>query len=333
MARRRKKKSMKTIPIPYEPLQGHQNCYILSVTDNGDMVCAPATVTVLKDVGAGITRPQIIELNGEIGFQKDSRSVDDSDDLEMIINYLGRLLGIKMAQAYRCFAPDGTAYSLISISVAQPGESVFITMRKALSIVAQKVKCGELRMPEWADAYEELLNNKAYPDVPDAFESRAISPEDIRLAIDVGLYVIAVIAGKDSRAVQTMKSDYFKMILLDAITGQVDRTMENYGLVCDNKTKWYSFAPLFDNATLAKPYTKPGECMVNGIICDRSQLIRSLMSYPDSHLQTLINAILDNKNELLRKVLYMSARLLDDEQNVVFAGRFIKGLNLLSAHR
>lgn len=324
---------MKTIPIPYEPLQGRQNCYILSVTDNGDTEYAPATVTVLKDVGVGITRPQIIELNGEIGFQKDSRSVDDSDDLEMVINYLGRLLGIKMAQTYRCFAPDGTANSLISISVAQPGESVFITMREALSIVVQKVRCGELRMPEWADTYEELLNNKAYPDVPDAFESRAVSLEDIRLAIDVGLYVIKVIAGEDSQNVQTMKTDYFKMILLDAITGQVDRTMENYGLVCNNKTKQYSFAPLFDNATLVKPYTKPGECMVNGIICNRSQLTRCLLSYPDSHLQTSINAILDNKNELLRKVLYMSARLLDDEQNVVFAGRFIKGLNFFSAHR
>lgn len=324
---------MEIIPIPYEPLQGSHNCYILSVTDNGDMVCAPATVTVLKDVGAGITHPQIIELNGEIGFQKDSRSVDDSDDLEMIINYLGRLLGVKMAQTYRCFAPDGTAYSLISISVAQPGESIFITMREALSIVAQKVRCGELRMPEWADAYEKLLNNKAYPDVPDAFESRAISPEDIRLAIDVGLYVIAVIAGEDSRAVQTMKADYLNMILLDAITGQVDRTMENYGLVCNNKTKRYSFAPLFDNATLVKPYTQPGECMVNGIICDRSQLIRILLSCQNYHLRTKIDGLLDYKNELLRKVLYISAKLLDDKQNVMFAGRFIKGLDLLSVYR
>lgn len=314
-----------------EPLTGSNNYYLLSISDNGDLLYTQSEINIIDRVKEGITKPLLVKVNDKLAFQKDSGDIDDSDDLEMVVNYLGRIIGVKMAETFRCLNSTGVAHSLISMDVAQSDEVEFVSMFEIRDRVVSDIKNGKIERQSWMDQYIKLMQTKAYPKIAEAFESLADKESDVKLAIDVGVYIIDTLTNVSVESKKQMKKDYLKMIFLDALICQVDRTMNNYGLLYNRRSKVYSFAPLFDNATLIKPYSAPEQCLVNGVVCKRSDVLKYLLWDKGYMMHEFVCNFINNKHCVLKNVLFVSAQLLSDKQNQLFVGRLLKGVSMISA--
>lgn len=313
-----------------EPLTGSNNYYLLSISDNGKMLLRQSEIKIIDRSKVGITKPLIVKVNGKSAFQKNSDDIDDSDDLEMVVNYLGRIIGVKMAETFRCLNSTGVANSLISMDVAQSDEVEFVSMFEIRDSVVFDIKNGKIERQSWMDKYIKLMQTKAYPQIDGAFESLADKKVDLKLAIDVSLYIIDTLTNLSLESKIQMEKDYLKMIFLDALICQTDRTMNNYGLLYNRKFKMYSFAPLFDNSTLIKPYSAPEQCLVNGVVCKRFDVLKYLLVEKEYLIHEFISDFINNKNCILEKIRCVSTQLLSDKQNRLFTERLIKGISIIS---
>lgn len=255
--------------IPH--LKNGENCYLQYISNAGEICYKSAKMEICYKLSNGITNPYKVLLNGKSAYCKDSRPVDDSDDLELIINFIGRVLGIKMAEEYRHINIDFVPDSLISIDVAD-NVSQFIPMSVMRNKIANRVKDKSLMIEPWMNRLQHILERKAFPNNPMAFESLAIAYEEVEDVINSVIFIL----DNTPNIAQSAKDDYLNMVFLDVLTGQVDRTMDNFGLIYDSGTDEYTFAPLFDNATLEKPYSQTGYCLVNGVFCKREDVIKVL---------------------------------------------------------
>lgn len=303
-------------------LKNGENCYLLSLSSGGELRIAAAAVRETGAVARGINRARIVTCDGKTGYQKNSGYTDSSDDPEMVINWVGRFLHINMAQTYRMLAPDGTPAALVSKSVVQTDDSDFISMREMRRRAAGIME--QLNHDGWADRYLRLLDQMAYPDVPEAFEPIAQTPEELSDVIEMGYRVIGAFCG--SQAAQ-IAADYENMLFLDALTGQVDRTVDNYGFIYQKQTGTYAFAPLFDNATLRKPYTGNHVCMINHFLTDRALAVRCLMQIPG--IRSKADDLLARKGTFVRELIRISDLFLAPEQYDLLLSNILLGLWLM----
>ena len=57
---------------------------------DGSSLMEPFSYDVISEVKESITKPRYIKFGDVTAFRKDSRMIDDSDDIEMVINWIGR---------------------------------------------------------------------------------------------------------------------------------------------------------------------------------------------------------------------------------------------------
>ncbi len=91
------------------------------------------------------------------------------------------------------------------------------------------------------------------------------------------------------------------MLIFDCIINQSERNFKDYGILCDKVTKRYSFAPLFDN--VFPSILKNNDVIsINGITCNRYELIECLFYNYYDNIKERINQILKNKNQYLQNI-------------------------------
>ena len=254
------------IYLPKFPeLKNGYNSYLLSLSLDRNISIIPSNIVETGSIAPGINKVKEVRFNGSSGFKKDSTNTDSSDDLEIVINWIGRFLNIKMAKAYRMLSPTGDPIALVSENVVQTNNLEFFTMCDMKGKLANHVDM--INYDGWVDRYFELMRHKAYPDVPESFEYLAQTEEEVNDVIELGYRVIDHIYYDDILKNNAI-FDYEKMLFLDTLIGQVDRTVGNYGFIYNSNEDIYLFAPLFDDSTLRKPYTETNVCMISNFIID-----------------------------------------------------------------
>lgn len=236
--------------------------------------------TVLKEMRVsrkGITAPGIVMAGERRGYRKDSTMYDEGDDLEMVINSLGNYLGIPMAEEYRVLNPDFTANSLLSMDTGETSGGVFCDMMEIAAKAADLVKEEKRSFEQWMRDWGIAIQRRAYPDVENSFEYLCEDRQTYLLGIELPLHVLECMKGMLVFDPEELYRRYFEMILFDLLTGHKDRSMENYGLII-KKEKNCHFAPLFDNATMVKPYFRKEIYALNSLIMDRETLFDILTS-------------------------------------------------------
>lgn len=248
--------------------------YLAQILNNGETAVRPEDFRPVGTAKNGISKPQIVRLkDGRVGFRKNSSAFDDSDDAEIVINYLGRCLGVSMAEEYRVFDRDMKKDSLLSIGVVQRQDETFFEMFEMLIRIGDAVKEGKLPFQPWMNTWSQIIQSRAYPGVGSEYACR--SAEDLRLAIELPLHLMALFSS-DAVCLAQFRAQYFRMILFDLFIGQKDRTPRNYGIILD-ASGGYRLAPLFDNANLTKPYMPDNIFSLNFVALDRQQLLQTLL--------------------------------------------------------
>ena len=181
------KKETETLPLPAEA--GWY--YLVSLSREGvpEVRCSP--LHTVGAAGKGISRPTIVETgDGLRGFRKDSRTFDDSDDTEMVLNLWGRHVGVPMAREFRVFDRELHKDSLLSLDVAPPGWH-FWEMRRIREWIEEQVETGRLSMAGWMLRWRQICLTRAFPEVEGNVENRCESEEDYRITIELPLRMAA----------------------------------------------------------------------------------------------------------------------------------------------
>ena len=190
--------------------------YIVGINTDGKIRVETIDIKTIGQSSTGITRPKIVLIDDKTkGFMKDSSKVDDSDDLEMLTNYLGNLFGLPMAEEYRVFDKELKKEALLSISVTQEEIETFVEFFDVMMKAVERVKNGEVPMQEWMNDWIKLNSQLAYPDIPESHEFYCADDKDVDIAIQLPLYVLETCHPGEKKELDEFTKNYFSMLIFD----------------------------------------------------------------------------------------------------------------------
>ena len=271
---------------------------------------------ILKEIGQsdiGLTRPKIVEMGGRRGFRKDSSLYDDGDDLECLLNALGRKLGIPMAEEYRIYNHAKEKDSLLSMDVSENGSFTFREMNKIWKEAVSRFLEKQDSYQPWMGDWDRITKRKAFPDIEDSNEFLCETDADCETAIMLPIYILAYLYNQNEAALECFRKNYFQMLVFDLLTGQTDRTMDNYGILVSEGTEEYRFAPLFDNANLVKPNLPKHIYTLNYVAMDRMRILRVLMENHSGYMKPLMERLEQELEPMLPQVFETIHSWITDE--------------------
>lgn len=257
-------------------LEAGKNYYVTAFDSKSNIYLQPVSVTVVNPETS-----EVLVENTFKGYQKHTQV----DDVEIAICQIGRLLDFDIAEEYRIYNANKQKDSVIIRDIINENEFYDVeNLRKRFS---KLINNGKLKKEKWVESSEKLTvaNNR----------------EDYKLAIDYGLNILKSLPSILEEDYKKIEAKYFDMLLFDSLINQSERNFKDYGILCDKVTKRYSFAPLFDN--VFPSILKNNDIVsLNGIICNRYELIESLFYNYYDQIQNRVNQILQNKNQYLQNI-------------------------------
>ena len=257
-------------------LQPGKNYYVTTFDDAGHLLLQPVSITV--------TNPEDSEVLVESTF-KGRQKQTSVDDIEIAACQIGRLMNFDIAEEYRLYNSAKQKDSIIIRDLINENE--FYDVENLKKRFTKLITNGKLKKEAWVDNVEKLTvaNTKA----------------DYKLIIDYGLNILRSLPSILEEDFNKLEKKYFDMLIFDSLINQSERNFKDYGILCDKVTKRYSFAPLFDN--IYPSFLKNNDIiLVNGITCNRYELIECLFYNYYDKIKTRVTDILNNKDKYLKTI-------------------------------
>ena len=244
------------------PLQPNQNYYIRTYDEKSNIILQGVNIEKISDTTSGVNKVEKVLIDNKYKAYKKKDIVDVADnDLEIVICQIGNLLNVSGAEEYTVYNANKEKDSIISRSVADTEYEEFYDFTSLYIKVNKYIKEGKIKHSKVSDYEEFKFSN---------------SKEDYIKVIEKSIQIIRSLPMISQKDIRSIKAAYFDMMIFGYITNQVDRNLNNYGLICNKKTKEYRFAPLFDNSIISLPNLDETQCSFNGYICSRNKLIDCL---------------------------------------------------------
>ena len=257
-------------------LQPGKNYYVTAFDKNSQLFLQPVSVTV--------TNPETSEVlveNTFKGYQKHT----GVDDIEIAICQIGKLMNFDIVEEYRVYNGNKQKDSIIIRDLVNENE--FYDVDNLKKRFTKLVNNGKLKKEPWVDASEKL--------------HIANTKDDYKLIIEYGLNILKSLPSILEEDYKKIEEKYFDMLIFDSIINQSERNFKDYGILCDKVTKRYSYAPLFDN--VFPSILKNNDVIsVNGITCNRYELIECLFYNYYDKIKNRVKTILDNKEKYMKNI-------------------------------
>ena len=257
-------------------LQPGKNYYVTAFDKNSQLFLQPVSVTV--------TNPETSEVlveNTFKGYQKHT----GVDDIEIAICQIGKLMNFDIVEEYRVYNGNKQKDSIIIRDLVKENE--FYDVDNLKKRFTKLVNNGKLKKEPWVDASEKL--------------HIANTKDDYKLIIEYGLNILKSLPSILEEDYKKIEEKYFDMLIFDSIINQSERNFKDYGILCDKVTKRYSYAPLFDN--VFPSILKNNDVIsVNGITCNRYELIECLFYNYYDKIKNRVKTILDNKEKYMKNI-------------------------------
>ena len=279
------------------PLKENENYYIRTYDEKSNIVLQGVNIEKIGDTSSGINQIEKVSINNQYKAYRKIEKVDVADnDLEIAICQIGSLLGVSSAEEYTVYDANKEKDSIISRSVAVDDYEEYYDFTSLEFKVVKFIKEGKIK--------SDFL--RKYGDF-EFHNSKGEYKEIINKSIEI-LKSLPTISQED---IKTITKDYLNMIIFGYITNQVNRNLNNYGLICNKKTRKYYFAPLFENCIISMPNLKEKQCNFNGVICDRNKLIDSLFDDFYDKVKNKVEFIVNNKQKLINNIDIIAKQNLD----------------------
>lgn len=286
---------------------------------------------IIRNVGVGKNETKMVKFqNGKIGFLKNSSETTSSilDNLEFFISTLGKLiLNTNIAKIYKAF--DGETFvGTISENVAKEDE----TLMMLSDIVETLLEKNNPEVRNIANSINSIKQNnmKKFYKKDGTILERAVveNEEDICQIIDM-LPIALDLINVPSEQREEIKRNYFKMLVFDVLTNQVDRNNNNYGIVHNKKSRTSRFADLFDNSAIYIPGLPQTHYNLNGFLIDRKLFFACLMDNYGEYVNDIVVPIVENKEILVERTEGLSRRSLSEQEQQFFMPLFKKNIEMV----
>lgn len=297
------------------PLQANQNYYIRTYDEKSNIVLQGVNIEKISDTNSGINQIEKVLIDNKYKAYKKVNRVDVADnDLEIAICQIGNLLNVSGAEEYTVYNSHLEKDSIISRSVAETDYEEYYDFTSLNARVEKYIKEGKIKNSKITNYQDFQFQNKK---------------EDYIKIIDRSIQILKSLPMISQKDIKEIEKSYFNMIIFGYITNQVDRNLNNYGIICNKKTKEYRFAPLFDNSIITLPNLEENQCSFNGYICDRNKLIDCLFDNYYEDIKEKITYIIDNKTRLIKIIDIISKQNLDLTNYNKLMEKIIKNISYL----
>lgn len=284
-------------------LEPGKNYYVTAFDSSSNLFLQPVAVTV--------TDPEASEVTID-GTFKGTQKHTSVDDIEIAICQIGRLMKFNIVEEYRLYNANKQKDSVIIRDLINENEFYDVDNLKKRFI--KLINNGKLKKESWIDECEKLTvaNNKA----------------DYKLIINCGLNILKSLPSILEEDYQKLEEKYFDMLIFDSIINQSERNFKDYGILCDKETKRYSYAPLFDNVNPS--ILKNNDVIsVNGITCNRYELMECMFYNYYDKIKTRITDILNNKDRYIKNIDIILKCNVDLSNYNMMMNNIITNLNYL----
>jgi len=297
------------------PLKENQNYYIRTYDEKSNIILQGVNIEKIADTNSGINQTEKVFIDNKYTAYKKINKVDVADnDLEIAICQIGNLLNISGAEEYTVYNKDKKKDSIISRSVVVEDCEEYYDFTTLNVKVERYIKEGKIK-------------NSKVPEYKN-FKFQNTKDDYIKL-IEKSIQIIRSLPMISQKDISSIRDAYFDMIIFGYITNQVHRDLNNYGLICNKKTKEYHFAPLFDNSILSLPNLTENQCSFNGNICDRNKLIDCLFENYYEDIREKITYIMTNKTRLIKIIDIIAKQNLDINNYNMLMEKIIKNISYL----
>ncbi len=258
------------------PLETGKNYYVTAFDKESHFYLQPVSVTVTNPETSEVLVENIFK-----GYQKHT----GVDDIEIAICQLGKLLNFDIVEEYRVYNANKQKDSIIIRDIINENE--FYDVENLKKRFNKLINNGKLKKEKWVETSEKL--------------TVANTKEDYKTIVEYGLNILKSLPSILEEDYNEIEKKYFDMLLFDSIINQSERNFKDYGILCDKETKRYSFAPLFDN--VFPSIIKNNDVIsINGITCNRYELIECLFDNYYDKIKDRVNQILSKKNKYLQNI-------------------------------
>ena len=278
-----------------------KNYYLTAFDSNSNIYLQPISITVTNPESS-----EVLVENTFKGYQKHTQV----DDLEIAICQVGKLLNIDIVEEYRVYNATKQKDSIIIRDIIDDDEFYDVEYLKKRFL--KLITSGKLKKEKWVDAAEQL--------------KVANTKEDYKTIIDYGLNILKSLPSMLEEDYQKIEKKYFDMLLFDSIINQSERNFKDYGILCNKETKRYSFAPLFDNV-FPSILKNNDIIIVNGITCNRYELIECLFYNYYDKIKDRVDSILNKKDKYLQNIDIILKYNLDLSNYNMVLNNIITNLN------
>ena len=265
-------------------------------------------------------------INTTIGYAKDSSYKDVSinfDDVEIINNWVGKYIGLDMAQEYRVYH-KGIKHSLLTMSVETPTRKF-----KKFHAILNSLNSRIFDTP-WYKRFMAIKERQVtLVDDNHIYKKVARVYEDYVATIGLGVHIFdtvvdtlinANVSEEDIEAQKTkFRVDYCSMLLFDCIINQCDRNMENWGYIFDSEKMAFMLAPIFNNYYVTNGILSSGDHSslfigqhdlmdLNGVFVDRSNVLDVLFHDYYEYIIDIVEHIVKNAEDIKTKYLVMCVK-------------------------
>ena len=283
------------------PLPEGKNYYVTSFDEKSNIVLQPVSITV--------TNPETSEVLVENSF-KGQQKHTTVDDIEIALCQIGKLLDFDIVEEYRLYNPKLEKDSIIIKDLINENE--FYDVENLRRRFAKLIAAGKLKKEKWIETCEQL--------------TVANTKEDYKLIIDYGLNILKSLPSILEEDFNKIETKYFEMLLFDSLIGQSQRDFKDYGILCDKVTKRYSYAQLFDNV-FPSILKNNDVTSVNGITCNRYELIECLFYNYYDKIKDKVTMILNSKEQYLKIIDIILKYNLDINNYLMLKNNITTNLN------
>ena len=297
------------------PLKENQNYYIRTYDEKSNIILQGVNIEKISDTTSGINQIEKVFIDNKYKAYKKVNKVDVADnDLEIAICQIGNLLNVSGAEEYTVYNSNKEKDSIISRNVAIADYEEYYDFTSLKIKVEKYIKEGKIKNSKVPDYKEFEFHN---------------SNEDYIKLIEESIQILKSLPMISQKDIRSIKASYFDMIIFSYITNQVHRNLNNYGLICNKKTKEYRFAPLFENSIISMPNLTEDQCCFNDKVCNRNRLIDCLFENYYEDIKEKVTYIINNKTRLIKIIDIIAKQNLDINNYNILMEKIIKNISYI----
>lgn len=259
---------------------------------------------VLGKSDEGFSHPYIVNanINGTIrrGYMKYGEEQRERNGTELLLCDIGKLLGVSMADTVAVLHKHKQhgVEAIISLNAATCQYERYMGFGKMRDELYFDLKSGRIEMHPIIEMQMDMIKRRNISSEY-GWDILAMNRAECENAVLIAPFTAKLYGDKHSINFCNLGHDYMKMLLFDVVTGQADRTMDNYGVIMDSRYHSAVLSPLFDNSTLNKPYMAQEQVAINHVIMDRKELLNAVMRIYGREAEETVKSFLKCKSAAL----------------------------------